>query len=212
MKYNFLFSFLNACFLCPAWAWGAEGNSKYNFLFIFVDDQGWGGTSVPMLKGNDLSRTPSYRMPNLEKIASQGMVFSQAYAGHPKCECSRASLLMGRTTTSLNATDKNARRWNAPVTDSLANTLKRADSSYAAAHFGKWQWPQTPESMGFDASDGITMNEDGDSNDPEDPKQSLGITKRAIDYMNKIENSASLFICSFLIMPFTASRRHWPQP
>lgn len=176
---------LACCFLSASWAQGSEADTKYNFLFIFVDDQGWGGTSVPMLRGNDASRTPAYRMPNLEKVASQGMVFSQAYAGHPKCECSRASLLMGRTTTSLNATEKNSRRWNAPVTDSLANTLKRADSSYAAAHFGKWQWPQTPESMGFDASDGITMNEDGDSNDPEDPKQSFGITRRAMDYMNK---------------------------
>jgi arylsulfatase A-like enzyme len=47
------------------------------------------------------------------------------------------------------------------------------------------QWPQTPESMGFDASDGITMNEDGDTNDPLDPKQSFGITRRAKSYMRK---------------------------
>jgi len=97
-------------------------------------------------------------MPNLERIAAQGMIFSQAYASHPKCECSRAALLMGRSTTSLNAVEKSARNWNAPPSDSLANTLKRANASYGAAHFGKWQWPQTPESMGYDASDGITMN------------------------------------------------------
>ncbi len=163
----------------------AANNDKYNFLFIFVDDQGWSGTSVPMLRGDDSTRNPSYRMPNLESIASSGVVFSQAYAGHPKCECSRASLLMGRSTTSLNATEKNSRRWNAPVSDSIANTLKKADPAYRAAHFGKWQWPQTPESMGFDASDGITMNEDGDSPDPLDPKQSFGITRRATDYMKK---------------------------
>ena len=92
---------------------------------------------------------------------------------------------MGRTTTSLNATDKWSRKWNAPASDSLANTLKRANPAYRAAHFGKWQWPQTPASMGFDQSDGITQNEDGDTDDPNDPKQSFGITRRARSYMAK---------------------------
>ena len=114
-----------------------------NFLFIFVDDQGWNGTPVPMIPGKDFSRTSGFRMPNVERLAAQGMTFSQAYAGHPKCECSRASVLMGMTTTSLNATDKRARNWNAPASDSLANTLKRANPAYRAAHLGKWQWPQT---------------------------------------------------------------------
>ncbi len=156
-----------------------------NFLFIFVDDQGWSGTSVPMMPGKDFSRTAGFQMPNLDRLAAQGMVFSQGYASHPKCECSRAALLMGRSTTSLNAVDKRSRNWNAPASDSLANTLKRANSAYRAAHFGKWQWAQTPESMGYDASDGITMNEDGDSRDPEDPKQSFGLTRRAQEYMEK---------------------------
>lgn len=184
-RLKFFLIFTSLLFIGQRSTWSDEMQGKYNFLFIFVDDQGWTGTSVPMLPGDDLSRTRGFSMPNLEAMAKTGMVFSQAYAGHPKCECSRASLLMGRTTTSLNTTDKNARRWNAPVTDSIANTLKKADPNYRAAHFGKWQWPQSPESMGFDASDGITMNEDGDSADPLDPKQSFGITRRAVSYMKK---------------------------
>lgn len=167
----------------PVDATGKE--SSPNFLFIFVDDQAWSGTSVAMMPGKDFSRTPHFHMPNLERLAAQGMVFSQAYASHPKCECSRAAILMGRTTTSLNAVDKRSRNWNAPPSDSLANTLKRAKPAYRAAHFGKWQWPQTPESMGYDASDGITMNEDGDTNDPNDPKQSFGLTRRAVAYMEQ---------------------------
>ncbi|MFM1801346.1 MAG: Choline-sulfatase [Planctomycetota bacterium] len=188
----FLHLFLLA-FICNSNANGSQGKQKYNFLFIFVDDQGWSGTSVPMLPGENATRTPGFQMPNLEKMAKFGMVFSQAYAGHPKCECSRASLLMGMSTTSLNATDKNANNWNAGVGDSIANTLKKVDPAYKAAHFGKWQWRKTPESMGFDASDGITMNEDGDSNDPDDPKQSFGITRRAINYMNQQVKSGNPF-------------------
>lgn len=173
----------------------AETPSAPNFLFIFVDDQPWNGTSVAMIPGKDFSRTPAFRMPNLERIAAGGMVFSQAYASHPKCECSRAALLMGRSTTSLNAVDKSARRWNAPSSDSLANTLKRANPAYRAAHYGKWQWPQTPESMGYDASDGITMNADGDTTDPDDPKQSFGITARAKAYMrSQVESGRPFYL------------------
>lgn len=154
-----------------------------NFLFILADDQSWNGTSVPMMPGKDFSHSRNFRTPNLERLAAAGMTFSQAYAAHCTCEPSRASLLMGRSTTSLNVPDKSARNWKAPVSDSLANTLKRANPSYRVAIFGKWQWFHTPASMGFDASDGITQNEDGTSRDPDDPKQSFGLTRRAHAFM-----------------------------
>jgi arylsulfatase A-like enzyme len=163
----------------------AAAGAAPNFVFILADDQPWSGTSVPMIPGKDYSRTASFHTPNIERIAAAGVTFSQAYAGHCKCECSRASILMGRSTTSLNATEKNSRNWRAPAGDSLANTLKRANPAYRAAHLGKWQWPQTPKSMGYDVSDGITQNEDGDTTDPDDPKQSFGITRRAHAFMER---------------------------
>lgn len=156
-----------------------------NILFIFTDDQSWNGTSVRMMPEEPMSASRVFQTPNLEKLAAQGMTFSQAYAGHCKCECSRASVQMGRTTTTLNAPVKSSRNWSAPVTDSLVNTLKKADGSYRAAHFGKWQWFHSPESMGYYMSDGITLNEDGDTTDPDDPKQSFGITRRAQAFMTE---------------------------
>jgi arylsulfatase A-like enzyme len=158
-----------------------------NFLFIFIDDQAWDATSVQMIRGEDFSHTAGYRMPNLDRIASEGMIFSQAYATHPKCEGSRSAFQMGRTSTSLNAVDKDADIWSAPPADSIANALKRANPAYRAAHFGKWQWPApySPDAMGYDASDGITMNADGTSQDPNDPKLTFGITRRAEDFMEK---------------------------
>ncbi|MES2695067.1 MAG: sulfatase-like hydrolase/transferase, partial [Verrucomicrobiota bacterium] len=154
-----------------------------NFVFILADDQSWSGTSVPMLPGEPLSRSRIFRTPALERLATQGVIFSQAYASHCKCESSRAALQMGRTTTSLNAPDRWAREWKAPVSASLANTLKRANPAYRAAHFGKWQWFHSPEAMGYDASDGITRNEDGDARDPADPKLSFSLTARAKKFM-----------------------------
>ncbi len=156
-----------------------------NFVFILVDDQSWSGTSVPMIEGKEFSRTAMFHMPNVERLAAQGVVFSSAYAAHPKCECSRASIQMGRTTTTLNATDKRSSHWTAPPSQSLVSTLKAACPAYRAAHLGKWQWPTPPEHFGYDVSDGVTMNEDGDTSDPNDPKQSFGITRRANAFLEQ---------------------------
>jgi arylsulfatase A-like enzyme len=156
-----------------------------NFLFIFVDDQAWDATSVEMLPGEELSRAPGFNMPNLDQIAEQGMIFSQAYATHPKCENSRSSLQMGRTSTTLNSVDKDGHDWNAPSAEAFVNVLKEANPSYRAAHYGKWQWPapHDPVSLGYDDSDGITLNEVGTSEDPDDPKLTFSITRRAEDFM-----------------------------
>jgi arylsulfatase A len=89
-----------------------------NILFILADDQSWSGTSVRMKADKPLSGSRVFKTPNLEKFAAQGMTFSQAYPAHRKCECSRAAIQMGRTTTTLNAPDKSSRNWSAPVTAS----------------------------------------------------------------------------------------------
>lgn len=160
-------------------------SSMTNVVLILVDDQPWSGTPVPMLPGEPRSASPGIRMPHLQRLAREGVVFSQAYAGHPKCECSRASLLMGRSTTSLRAVQKDAFPWKAPVTESLANVLRAARPDYRAAHFGKWQWPVAPAAMGFEVSDGITQNSDGTSTDPMDPKQTFGISRRAEAFLEE---------------------------
>ena len=67
-----------------------------NFLFIFIDDQAWDATSVQMIPGESFSHTANYRMPNLEQLASEGIIFSQAYATHPKCEGSRSGITMSK--------------------------------------------------------------------------------------------------------------------
>jgi len=150
-----------------------------------VDDQAWSGTTVPMIKGDDQSRAPNLHTPNIEKLAAQGMVFSQAYAAHCKCECSRYSMQWGRTTTSLNTPDKRVTAMAAPPSASLANTLKQANPAYRTAHLGKWQLVVSPEAAGYDVSDGTTDNNDGDSTDPNDPKLMFSMTKRGIAFMEQ---------------------------
>lgn len=164
---------------------GAFAKAPPNIVFILADDQSWNGTSARMMPKEEFSGSTVFQTPNIERLAKHGVTFSQAYASHCKCECSRAAIQMGRTTTTLNAPDKGSRNWSAPLSESLVNTLKRANPNYRAAHLGKWQWAHTPEAMGYDLSDGITMNEDGDTRDPEDPKQSFSMTRNAETFMEK---------------------------
>ena len=189
---NFARTFLLVSLLTLLLAWGAVAQTSAtttpaqappNFLFILADDQSWAGLSVEMIAGKDFSKGKNFNTPNTEKLAERGMVFSQAYAAHPKCECSRAAILAGRTTTTLNAPTKASTNWSMPLTDSLANSLKRANPTYRAAHLGKWQWPMKPADLGYDQSDGITQNQTGESKDPADPKLSLSLTRRACDFM-----------------------------
>lgn len=63
--------------------------ARPNVLIILVDDLG--KMDMPLYGGNQIVRTP-----NIERMASQGVVFNQAYVSSPVCSPSRAALLTGR--------------------------------------------------------------------------------------------------------------------
>jgi hypothetical protein len=68
---------VSVCLLIvPAWKYanGAELLKRPDYLFIFVDNQSWSGTSVAILPGNQLSRTPACHPPRLEATSSQRMI------------------------------------------------------------------------------------------------------------------------------------------
>jgi len=61
---------------------------KPNIVFILTDDQGW----------KDLSCTGSlyYRTPNIDRLADEGVLFTQAYAAAPICTPSRGAIYSGQ--------------------------------------------------------------------------------------------------------------------
>ena len=59
-------------------------SEKPNILFIFLDDFGWRDTSY---MGSDF-----YETPHLDKMASEGMVFTDAYSCAANCAPARACL------------------------------------------------------------------------------------------------------------------------
>jgi arylsulfatase A-like enzyme len=72
---------------------GQQETERPNIIFFLVDDMGWQDTSVPFHKEiTKLNR--SYHTPNMELLASQGVIFTQAYA-HAVCSPTRVSLMTG---------------------------------------------------------------------------------------------------------------------
>ena len=169
-----------------------------NFIFILADDQGWNGTSVKMIEGNELSKSDYYETPNIERIASKGIIFSNAYASAPVCAPSRYSIQFGQTPARLRMirVGMNTEHIDHESKISIPKELKKINPSYNAAHFGKWGMDSTPESIGYDLSDGATKNKDGvfnynsnklqwSNNEALDPKKIFSITERAIDFIEE---------------------------
>src|ERR1700693_3916281 len=75
----------------------AQGPKPLNFVFILIDDMGW----------TDLGcyGSKSYDTPNIDRLASQGMRFTNAYAACPVCSPTRASILTGKYPARLHLTD-----------------------------------------------------------------------------------------------------------
>ena len=67
---------------------------KPNILFFFVDDMGWQDTSVPF-HTEPTKLNQQYRTPSMERLASEGLLFTNAYACSV-CSPTRISLMTGQ--------------------------------------------------------------------------------------------------------------------
>lgn len=91
-----------------------------NIVLFLVDDMGWQDTSVPFFT----ERTPfndRYHTPNMERLAAEGMKFTQAYAT-PVCSPTRVSLMTG-----MNAARHRVTNWTLRK-DSIQPMEKNHDS------------------------------------------------------------------------------------
>ena len=174
----------------------SNSNNSPNFIFVLVDDQGWNGTSVQMMNTEPLSKSDYHSTPNLEKLASRGIRFSNAYASAPVCAPSRYSIQFGKTPARMSfiRVGMSSSHINHKELVSIPKALKKINKEYVAAHFGKWGIGSIPETLGYDYSDGPTKNKDGGFvNDRtqwnhvsvEDPKNIFSITQKAVVFMEK---------------------------
>ncbi|HNT35832.1 MAG TPA: sulfatase-like hydrolase/transferase, partial [bacterium] len=112
--------------------------SKPNFVFVFADDWGWGDLGC---YGH-----PFVKTPNLDRMASEGILFSQFYVCSGVCSPSRAAAVTGLFPSRLaihghfaNHQQNDARAmpdWLDPQLQTYMHLLRQ--SGYVIGHFGKW--------------------------------------------------------------------------
>ena len=131
-----------------------------NFVFVFIDDMGYGDLSC---YGNKDIHTSS-----IDSLADEGIRFEQFYVGSPICSPSRVAITTGQFPARLlihsylNSRTRNRERgmrdFLDPSIPAIARTFK--EGGYATAHFGKWHMgggrdvddAPLPEAYGFDES------------------------------------------------------------
>jgi arylsulfatase A-like enzyme len=130
---------------------------KANIIYIMTDDMGYADLSCYGRK--------DYSTPNLDKLASQGMKFTNAYSAAPVCTATRAAFMTGRyparTQVGLMEPLVTSKRDSAigltPDNPSLASLVRNA--GYETALIGKWHLGfrpiNNPNANGFDYFFGI---------------------------------------------------------
>ena len=121
-----------------------------NFLLIFTDDHGYGDVSA--YQASDV------QTPNIDRIGSDGMLFTAMRANCTVCSPSRAALLTGRYADRvgvpgvIRTQPENSWGYLDPNVPTLATELKK--TGYHTAIIGKWhlglESPNTPNERGFD--------------------------------------------------------------
>ncbi|MBO0697797.1 MAG: sulfatase-like hydrolase/transferase, partial [Zavarzinella sp.] len=139
---------------------GADPVPRLNVVLIVADDLGWADLGC---YGSKYHRTPS-----LDRLAANGLRFTQAYAAAPVCSPTRAAILTGKYPARIGITDWLPGRPDRPdqkllrpplVTDLPASELTLAaafkKAGYTTGHIGKWHLGGAgagPQDRGFDVN------------------------------------------------------------
>lgn len=145
---------------------------KPNIVWIMADDLSWGDLGC---YGQELIRTP-----NIDRLAAEGVQFTQCYSGSTVCAPSRSSLMQGLHQGHATVRNNSARFYAGPLKpgdpgfeeaargagpcNSYRHSLQPDDvtvaemlksAGYATGQFGKWglavgDQPGIPNNMGFD--------------------------------------------------------------
>ena len=180
-------------------AFSLQAADKPNIVLIFADDLGV----------NDLGcyGRKDHRTPNLDRLAKEGVRFTNAYTAQPICSPSRAALMTGKCPARLHLTNFLPGRADAPSQKlrqpriegqlpleewTIAELLKGA--GYATGLFGKWHLGgagYSPKEQGFDEV--VSPPANTKPSDVEGGKGEYAITAAAEKFMEA--NKDKPFFC-----------------
>ncbi|HVG21012.1 MAG TPA: sulfatase-like hydrolase/transferase [Blastocatellia bacterium] len=197
--------------------------ARPNVLFILGDDLGYGDLSC--------FGRPDYSTPNLDRLAAQGMRFTNAYAASPVCTPTRCAFITGRYPARTPVGLEEPLGWHkqvgnrvglSPDHPTVASLLRK--NGYETALIGKWHLGYLPDfgptRSGFDEFFGILSggadyfthkdaNGDLDLYEGAVPVERIGymtdlLTGRAVEYISRRKRGRPFY----LSLHYTAP--HWP--
>jgi len=124
----------------PPFANAAEPAARPNILFVISDDQSWAHTGA---SGYKAARTPGF-----DRIASEGILFEQAFAPTPGCSPTRAAILTGRNNWQIEQAGTHASSF--PTHYEVFPTRLQAAGYHIGLHGKGWgpgfheDWPHNP--------------------------------------------------------------------
>ena len=139
---------------------------KPNIVFFLIDDMGWMDLTC---QGSEF-----YESPNIDSLARDGMLFTDAYAASPVCSPTRASLMSGKYPARVGLTHyiggpehclpggEKGKLLSAPYVPFLSTEEKSMatafkENGYKTWHIGKWHMGKEdywPDKHGFDINIG----------------------------------------------------------
>ncbi|GAA5219460.1 arylsulfatase [Membranihabitans marinus] len=124
-----------------------EEEGPPNIVFILADDLGYGDLSF---LGQE-----HFETPNIDRLAKEGLFFSQMYSGSTVCAPSRSVLVTGQHTghTFIRGNREVKPEGQYPLADSITTLFEFfKDQGYATGAFGKW-------GLGYPGSEGDPVNQ-----------------------------------------------------
>jgi len=137
----------------------AELTDRWNIVLVSIDDLGWKDLGF---MGSDF-----YETPRVDRLASEGMVFTDFYANAPNCAPSRACLMTGLSAPrhgiyTVASAERGPSRLRKLIPTTNTTTLDprfvtiaealQADG-YTTGMFGKWHLGGDPKTQGFDVAE-----------------------------------------------------------
>ena len=172
----------------------AQPLNKPNILFILIDDMGW---PDPTCYGNPFNETP-----NIDRLAAQGMRFTDFYAATPVCSSTRSTIQSGQYSARTGVSDFIPGHWRPfeklvvpPIDHNLKDGVKTPGDAlraagYVTGYFGKWHLggaKHQPDDHGYDVTE-QTLAKDPDfkkwlGQTPPGPKRIDSLTRQTLYFI-----------------------------
>ena len=186
----------------------SRNEARPNFLFLLVDDLGWADLAC---YGSTFHETP-----HLDRLAKEGVRFTDAYTAASICSPTRASIMTGKHPVRVNITDwipgssGKGQKLKTPLDDhqlaleevTIAEALK--ESGYATFYTGKWHLGGTqfsPDKQGFeryyDPHEKPSKGSPGNGNTTGRKHGTIDLTRETKKFITESKNTPFLAFVSY---------------